>query len=132
MFVTKENDVKVYDHIDPWGETLLSVAWEIRASYHCTLGFTPGRAMIGRDMLFNLTSIFYRHVLTARNQRKVDVDNVCKKSRQARHDYAMENIVYVEKTGIYRKLYDKNQGPYIITEVFTNGTVRFKRGSINE
>ena len=27
MFVTKENDVKVYDHIDPWGETLLSFAW---------------------------------------------------------------------------------------------------------
>ena len=59
MFVTKENDVKVYDHIDPWGETLLSVVWEIRASYHCTLGFTPVRAMIGRYMLFNLTSIVY-------------------------------------------------------------------------
>ena len=35
-------------------------------------------------------------------------------------------------TGIYHKLYDKKQGPYIITEFFTSVTFRFQRGQVNE
>ena len=48
------------------------------------------------------------------------------------HDYAIINLVYVEITGIYHKLDYKKQGPYIITEVFTNGTVLFQIGQENE
>ena len=48
------------------------------------------------------------------------------------HDYAIGNIVYVEMTGIYCKLDYKKQGPYIITEVFTNGTVQVQWGKVNE
>ena len=31
VFVTKYIDSIVYDYIDPWGEILASVTWEIRA-----------------------------------------------------------------------------------------------------
>ena len=31
-----------------------------------------------------------------------------------------------------RKALDKNEGPYQVTNVYTNGTVRIQRGSINE
>ena len=37
-------------------------------------------------------------------------------------------LVYVEITGIYRKLDYRKQGTYRITEFFTNGTVRVQRG----
>ena len=47
------------------------------------------------------------------------------------HDYAIGDIVYIEMTGIYCKLYFKKQVPYIITEVFTNGTVQSQRGQVN-
>ena len=36
------------------------------------------------------------------------------------------------KGGILRKAEDPQEGPYKITEVFTNGTVRIQRGTINE
>ena len=47
------------------------------------------------------------------------------------HDYAMGNRVYVEMTGIYHKLDYNKQGPYRITKVFTNGTVRVQRGQVD-
>ena len=43
------------------------------------------------------------------------------------HDYAINNLVYVEITGIYLKLDYGKKGTYIITEFFTNGTVESNR-----
>ena len=57
MLVTKDLYNKVFDHTDPWDETLASIAWEIRASYHCTIMATPGQAIFGRDFMFNLESV---------------------------------------------------------------------------
>ena len=37
MLVIKDLDNKLFGHIDPSGETLASIACEIRASYHCTM-----------------------------------------------------------------------------------------------
>ena len=91
--------------------------------YHGTLGFKPGQAMLGRDMLFNLTSTIDWRVVNARKQQKVDIDNDQKSVRKFRNDYAIDNLVYMEETGIYHKLGYKKQGPYIINEVSTNGTV---------
>ena len=48
--------------------------------------------------------------------------NVRENYRQVTHNYTVEDIIYVEMTGIYHKLYYKKQGLYSITEVFTNDT----------
>ena len=84
---------------------------------------TPGQAVFGRDMLFNLASVVDWRVVTAAKQRQVDIDNVRENSKQVTHDYAIGDQFYVEMTGIYRKLDYREQGKYTITEVFTNGTV---------
>ena len=57
MLATKDIDNKVFDYIDPWGETLASIAWAIRASYHRTMHATIGQSVFGRDMIFNLVSV---------------------------------------------------------------------------
>ena len=83
-------------------------------------------------MLLNLTSIIYWRVVTARNQGKDDIANVCKHARRVRHDQAICDLVYVENTLTYLKLYYKKQGLYMITEVFTKCIVWFQRGAINK
>ena len=83
-------------------------------------------------MLFNLTSVVYLRAVTAANQRQVDIYNVIENSRQVTHDYKIGNQLYVKMTGIYCKLDYKKKGPYIITEVFSNVTVRFQRGKVNK
>ena len=40
--------------------------------------------------------------------------------------------VLIKRDGILRKLEDRYDGPYTITQVFTNGTVRVKHGTVNE
>ena len=39
---------------------------------------------------------------------QVDTDNIFKNASKVRHDYAVSNLVYVDKTGFYQKL-DKNK-----------------------
>ena len=85
---------------------------------------TPCQAIFGRDVLFNLASAVECRVVTASKQRQVDIDNVRENAKRVTHDCAIGNQVYVEMTGIYRKIDYRKQGPYIITEVFKNGTVR--------
>ena len=82
-------------------------------------------------MIFNLASVVDWQVITAGKQRQVDIDNVQENDRQVTHDYAIGNILYLEMTGIYRKLYHKKQGLYRIVEVFKNGTVQFQRVQVN-
>ena len=86
MFVTKDLDNKVFDYIYQWGETLSSIAWAIRASYYCTIMVTPGQAILGRDILFNLASVVDWQVVTAANQRQVEINNVRENARKVTHD----------------------------------------------
>ncbi len=44
----------------------------------------------------------------------------------------MGQKVLIKKDGVLRKAEDKYDGPYVITDVFTNGTVRIQRGTMNE
>ena len=76
MLVTKYFDKKVFEYIDPYDETLGSIAWVVRASYRRTIMATPGQAVFGRDVLFNLASVFYWRVTIVAKQRQVDIDNV--------------------------------------------------------
>ena len=93
---------------------------------------TPGQDVFGRDILFYLAPVIDWRVVTATNQRQVDIDNVRENSKRVTHEYAVGDQVYLEMTGIYRKLDYRKNGPYIITGVFTIGTVRVQRGQVNE
>ena len=64
------------------------------------------------------------------NQHQVDIDNVRENAQRVMHDYAVVDLVYVEMTGIYSKIYYKKQWPNRITEVCTNGTVRVQQGEL--
>ena len=83
-------------------------------------------------MIFNLASFIDWRVITTGKQRQAVFDNFRGNTRRVTHDYAIDNIIYVEMTGIYQKLYYKKQRPYIITKVFTNSTVQFQWERVNE
>ena len=57
MLVTKNISNKVFDYIDPWGEPLAYILWDIRASYHQNIQSTPGQAIFDRYMISNLVSV---------------------------------------------------------------------------
>ena len=104
MIFTKDIDNKFFDYIDPWGETIAYIAWAIRHSYHRNIMSTSGQYVFGRDILFNFASVVDWRVVTAAKKRQVDIDNVRENAKLVMHDYTVGNRVYVELSGIYRKL----------------------------
>ena len=76
IIVTKDINNKLFDYMDPLGETLEYIAWAIRSSYHRTIMATPGQASFGRDILFNLASVVDWRVATYVKKCQVDIDNV--------------------------------------------------------
>ena len=132
MIVRKDLDSQIFDYIDPCGEILSSVAWAVHASHHSTLNKTPGQLVFGRDMIFNLSTVVDWKTITKTKQTQVDRDNLRENARQVTHDYAVGDSVYIKIDGIKRKLDNKKKGPYRITQIYTNGTVRVQRGTVNE
>ena len=132
MLNTKELENQIFDYIDPWGEILSSIAWAIRASFHSTHQATPAQMVFGRDMIFNLKSLINWKVVSARKQQTVDRSNLRENSKRVDFDYEVGQKAYIKKEKPYRKLDGPKLGPYEITDVYTNGTVRIQKGNVNE
>ena len=67
-----------------------------------------------------------------KKQALVDKANLRENSNRVDYDYQIDDKVYVIKDGIYRKLEALKLGAFVITDVYTNGTVRIQRGNVNE
>ena len=61
-----------------------------------------------------------------------DKANLRENKKRVDYDYQVDDQVYIVKDGIFRKMDCPKEGPFVITDVFTNGTVRIQRGAINE
>ena len=121
-----------FDVIDPWSSILASIDYAVRCSFHSTLKATPGQLVFGRDMLLDLKFEPNYEQTWAQKQQSTNYDNIRENSKRVTHDYKVGDYVYVLRDGNYRKLEGDKQGPYAVTEVFTNGTVRIQKGIVNE
>ena len=111
---------------------LVAAAWAIRSTYHTVLKSSPGAAVFGRDMLFDIPYIADWTAIGNRRQASVDQMNTRENSRRVDFDYAVGQKVLLKKDGILCKAEDKYVGPYNVTQVHTNGTIRIQRGTMSE
>ena len=127
MLRTKDLVNHVFDHVDPWGSILASIAWAIRSSYHQTLGATPGQLVFNRDMVVHTAHMANWKEISNRKQVQVDRDNQRENARRVKMDYTPGMKIMIIRDGLYRKLEGPHLGPFSITEVFANGTVRIQK-----
>ena len=132
MFLTKNFKETIFDYIDPFGSILASVAWAIHASYNSATQATPAQLVFGRDMMFNISSLVNWKDLSIRKQQLVDKANLRENNKRIDFDYKVGQQVYVITDGVQQKLDQSKSGPFEITEVFTNGTVRTQRCAVDE
>jgi len=111
---------------------ITDAAWAIRSTHHSVLQSSPGAAIFGRDMLFDIPYIADWNAIGKRRQTAVDKNTLIENKRRIDYDYQIGNKVTIRKDGVLRKAEDKSTGPFVITQVFTNGTVRIQRGSVSE
>ena len=101
--------------------------------YHTVLKPLPGAAIFGREMMFDLPYLADWTAIGQRIQLLVDKANVHENKRRIDFDYQVGQKCLLEQdSGKLRKGQVKYIGPYTITSVHTNGTIRIQRGSISE
>jgi hypothetical protein len=100
----------------------------IRCAMHNALGMSPGAFVFQRDMFLNIPLI--ANLQTIQDKRQVLIDENLRRQNLKRRsfDYAINQEVLV-KVPDPRKLDDKAEGPYIITQVHANGTITIRRNA---
>ena len=66
---------------------LTNTAWAIRSTYHTVLRSSPGAAIFGRDMLFDIPYLADWTEIGRQRQALVDRDNAYENKRRKEHDY---------------------------------------------
>jgi hypothetical protein len=133
MLRTRELDMADSIHEDDVSDFLDDVAWAVRSTYHTTLKASPGAAIFGRDMLFDIPFVADWYKIGEHRQSRTNRENARENSKRIDFDYAVGMQVYIKKDGILRKAESRyHNDPWTITQVHTNGTIRIQHGSKSE
>ena len=111
---------------------IADASWAIRSTYHTVLKSSPGAAVYGRDMLFDIPYVADWSKIGEYRQEQTDINTARENKRRSDFDYVVGGKVLLKKDGILRKAESRYTGPYTILQVHTNGTIRIQRGSISE
>jgi hypothetical protein len=101
----------------------------IRSTYHTTLQTTPcsSQLVFGRDMNHNIA---FRENWDQMQKIKQDIikkSNQKESKKQIPYEYKVGDQVLLETPGILRKLSTPCTGPYPVTNVYNNGTIRIQK-----
>ncbi len=121
MMCTSELDMA--DSVDPSDiDTFIdNAAWGICSTYHTVLKASPGAAIFGQDMLFDIPFIADWKQIGDYRQNQTDRSNKCENNKRVDYDYKVGDKILILKDGILRKaesIWKKD--PWTITTVHTN------------
>ena len=112
---------------------LTNAAWAIRSTYHTVLKASPGAAIFGRDMLFDIPFLADWNKIGDFRQHQTDRNTERENKTRVDYDYKSGDKVLIRKDGILRKSESRyDSDPWTITSVHTNGTIRVERGTKSE
>jgi hypothetical protein len=109
---------------------LSDAAWAVRSTHHTVLKASPGAAIFGQDMLFDILFIDDWKKIGEHRQKLSDLNNVCENKGRIDYDYKVGQKVLLRKEGILRSAESKwHKEPRLITSVHTNGTITVQCGN---
>lgn len=116
------------DSKDPFGGILAAIMFAIRSTYHTTTQATPTQLVFGRDAMFNIPFKANWDYIKQRKQKIIDMNNQKENKKRLTHQYQIGDQILIRN-------YTKNKygqapyaGPYTITQINTNGTLRYRKG----
>jgi hypothetical protein len=113
---------------------LSDTAWAIRSTHHTVLKASPGAAIFGQDMLFDIPFIADWKKIGEHRQRLTDLNTTLENESRIAYDYKVGQKILVQNKGMLHKAESRWQkDPWTITTVHTNGTIRSRwkqRGKI--
>jgi hypothetical protein len=121
MIQTAELDMAdsvVPDDIDA---VLTNAAWAIRSTYHTILKASPGAAIFGRNMMFDIPFLADWKKIGDYRQRQTDLNNMPENEKRMDYDYKVGDKILVREDGILRKAESKwHNEPWTIVSIQMN------------
>ena len=96
---------------------------------------SPGQLVFGRDMLLDIKYNTDCDKLYERQQHKINKLNIRENLKRFKYDYEIGDKALLKRDvndDIIRAMDYVNEGPYRITKVYSDGTIRIQRGRNNE
>ena len=122
----------VLDDENPWDGILASTMFALRATVHTTTQFTPTQLVFGRDAILNTRHEANWHLIKERKQKLINRGNERENRKRKEHTYKVGDKVLLKNEWKTKFNQDSFKGPYVITDVRNNGTVRATRGRITD
>ena len=109
---------------------LTNATWAVCSTYHTVLKTSPGAAIFGRDMFFDVPFLTDWKKIGEYRQKQMDRNTAWEKNTQINWDYQPRNKVLLCKDGILRKSESWYESDSLtIMSVHMNGTIRVQRGT---
>ena len=67
-----------------------------------------------------------------KKQKQIDEDTKKHNKHRIAHDYEVGDKVLIKPDGVQRKYEWEYEGPYSITQIYTNGTVQIQQNAFTE
>jgi hypothetical protein len=124
-----KNNHKNLEEDNPFDYFLQSTAWAIRSSYHTKLQATPCQLVFGRDMIYNIAlRVNWDRIQNPKKENNIiNESNQKENKNQISYEYKVGDQVLLETSGILRKLSTPRTGPYPVTNIYNNGTIRIQK-----
>jgi hypothetical protein len=105
-------------------------AWAICSTYHTVLKASPGAAIFGQNMLFDIPFIADWQKIGEYRQQPTDLSNARENKGRIDYNYKVSQKVLSGKEGILRNAESRwHKKPWLITTVHTNGTIMVQCGN---
>jgi hypothetical protein len=102
----------------------------ICSTYHTVLKASPGAAIFGCDMLFDILFLADWHKIGEQRQSLTECGNQRKNAKPIGYDCKVGDKALLINEGILHKAESAyNKEPWTITPVHTNGTIRIQHGT---
>jgi hypothetical protein len=109
---------------------LSDTAWGICSTHHTVLKASPGAAIFGRDMLFDIPFIADWQKIREHRQKLTDLNNARENKGRIDYDYKVGQKVLLKKEGIICNAESRwHKKPRLISSVHTNGTITVQCGN---
>ena len=112
-----------------WDGVLSAVGFAMRATVHTTTRATPAQLVFGRDAIHQTRFQADWNFIKARKQRVIKQNNRRENAKRRPHTYSVNDQVLVVQDPQRKHGEPMHKGPYKVTHVYDNGTVRLEQST---
>ena len=114
-----------------WRGILAAVRHAMHATVHTTMRATPSQLVFARDALLNVSFEADWQYIKERKQKLIIQNNKRENATRIPHQYQVGGRVMVRLEPNRKHGTDRNAGPYTVTHIYDNGTVRLSQAANN-